>query len=371
MRGPYEGWISAEATRGRGGASLHAATEECSREPQSRSRIDLLLPFLFLLLASCGQGSPPGATSDGPSGTSKAAARQIGAANPAAATPGQPTSTPTASTTVQLAVRIELEPNDYAHRNYCAEGAIAVLLSTWTSAVPSLDAIGVAAHVVESLGTLGVNAVEAINGYLDQITGTAAYAYTGTHVTSLAAFESELQADLSGNGRLTTAGHGSPVLVHVMTATLPGWGGYQAQHMLAVFGYSLAAGTAASDTVTYAESAAASPDTTGLRRRPPRSPRSNRDAELQHRHHSRSGDRDLLTDHIWRSDPGPPRAGAGRPLCRDLPRPVTYRCSSQAPRVGRVAPDGPRTRTRSHAHLPHARECQASPEVAAKTRCSR
>ncbi len=154
-----------------------------------------------------------------------------------------------------MAVRVYPEPNDYAHRNYCAEGAIAVLLSTWTDAVPSLDAIGVAAHVVESYGTTGTKAVVAINSYLAQITGSSRYAYAGTHVTSLAVFQQQLETDLSGLGRLAGAGHGSPVLVHVMTATLPGWNGYQAQHMIAVTGYNLSAGTAGADTVTYVESA--------------------------------------------------------------------------------------------------------------------
>ena len=155
----------------------------------------------------------------------------------------------------RLSVQIELEPNDHAHRNYCAEGAIAVLLSTWTTALPSMDAIGVAAHVIESSGTLGDNAVAAINTYLEQITGTASYAYTGSHVTSLSVFETQLETDLSGMGRFTAAGHGSPVLVHVMTATLPGWDGYQARHMIAVLGYDFAAGTPTGDTVTYMESA--------------------------------------------------------------------------------------------------------------------
>ncbi len=156
---------------------------------------------------------------------------------------------------MELAVRIYPEPNDYAHRNYCAEGAIAALLSTWTAAVPSLDAIGVAAHVVESYGTTGANAAVAINSYLDQITGSQRYSYTGTHVTSLPVFQAQLESDLSGLGRLASAGHGSPVLVHVMTATLPGWDGYHAQHMIAVIGYNFSAGTAGGDTVTYAESA--------------------------------------------------------------------------------------------------------------------
>ncbi len=95
---------------------------------------------------------------------------------------------------------------------------------------------------MESYGTTGKNAVWAINSYLQQITGSSRYAYWGTHVTSLAAFRSDLEADLSGLGRLATAKHGSPVLVHVMTATLPGWDGYQAQHMVAGFGYNFTAG---------------------------------------------------------------------------------------------------------------------------------
>jgi hypothetical protein len=224
--------------------------QSASRRP--RSRLHLLLPFLLLLLVSCGQGSS--LRTSAPSATSNAATRQVRATATPTPTPA-PTPTATASTTVQLSIEIELEPNDYAHRNYCAEGAIATLLSTWTTALPSIGAIGVAAHVVESYGTIGANAVQAINAYLEQITGTAKYAYTGTHVTSLPAFESQLETDLSGTGRFTAAGHGSPVLVHVMTATLPGWDGYQAQHMIAVFGYNFTAGTPAGDTVTYAESA--------------------------------------------------------------------------------------------------------------------
>ena len=231
---------------------LRARARGQSPSRRTHSRILLLLPSLLLLLTSCGQGSSlrTSTSADAPSATSNAATRQVGAV-----TTPTPTPTATASPTVQLSVRIELEPNDYAHRNYCAEGAIAVLLSAWTAAVPSIDAIGVTAHVVESSGTIGANAVQAINAYLEQITGTASYAYTGTHVTSLPVFESQLEGDLSGQGRFSAAGHGSPVLVHVMTATLPGWAGYQAQHMIAVFGCDFAAGTPSGDTVTYAESA--------------------------------------------------------------------------------------------------------------------
>lgn len=156
---------------------------------------------------------------------------------------------------LELSVQVQPEPNDYAHRNYCAEGAIAALLSSWTGAVPSIDDIGVSAHVVESRGTKGADAAQAINEYLEQITGTARYAYSKTYVTSPAILKSQLETDLSGLGRFAFAGHGSPVLVRVRTATLPGWNGYQAGHVIAVFGYDFTPGNPGGDTVTYAESA--------------------------------------------------------------------------------------------------------------------
>ena len=234
-------------------------------------RVLLGLPLLLLLLCACGPGPSRAAAVRSPSPATTPTAKvtppttptptvkppTTPSTEPAVSPVGTPTpvAAPKPGGGVELRVQTELEPNDYPHRNYCAEGAIAVLLSTWTTAVPSIDAIGAAAHVVESYGTTGANAVQAINSYLAQITGSSRYAYSGTHVTSLLLFQSQLQGDLGGLGRLAPAGHGSPVLVHVMTATLPGWDGYQAQHMIAVFGYNFSAGTASGDTVTYAESA--------------------------------------------------------------------------------------------------------------------
>lgn len=171
----------------------------------------------------------------------------------AAAPPATPAPAPKAA--VELSVQVQSEPNDYAHRNYCAEGAIAALLSTWTSAVPSIDDIGVSAHVSETRGTKGPDAVQAINGYLEQITGTARYSYSKSYITSPAILKSQLETDLSGLGRFAHADHGSAVLVHVWTATLPGWNGYQAGHVIAVFGYDFTPGNPSGDTVTYAESA--------------------------------------------------------------------------------------------------------------------
>ncbi|MGH7686470.1 MAG: hypothetical protein ACREN2_06610 [Candidatus Dormibacteria bacterium] len=191
-------------------------------------------------LASCGT-APQLTTPTTAPAVSAPAARAMAAPAPKAA--------------VELTIQVELEPNDHAHRNYCAEGAIAVLLSTWSSALPSLDDIGVSAHVDENRGTKGADAARAINEYLGQITGTTSSPYSTTYVTSPASLKSLLETDLSGLGNLAAAGHGSPVLVRVRTATLPGWNGYQASHVVAVFGYDFTPGNPDGDTVTYAESA--------------------------------------------------------------------------------------------------------------------
>jgi len=230
------------------------------RRPAGRGVL-ILLPLLLLVLGACGSVPTRASAASSPSAKTTPTPNGQSLTTPSA----EPTVTPSRSPArlaapspgeqVQLAVRIELEPNDYLHRNYCAEGAIAVLLSTWTTAVPSIDAIGAAAQVVESYGTTGANSVLALNSYLQQISGSSRYAYTGTHVTSLDVFQNQLEEDLSRLRRLALARHGSPVLVRVMTATLPGWDGYQAQHMIAVFGYNFAAGTLSGDTVTYVESA--------------------------------------------------------------------------------------------------------------------
>ena len=230
------------------------------RQPP-RGRVLIGVPLLLLLLSACGSVPSRASAVRSPSSTTtptpKVQSLTTPGTEPKVSPAGSPApvAAPSPRVEVELPVRTELEPNDYLHRNYCAEGAIAVLLSTWTTAVPSIDAIGAAAHVVESYGTTGANAVQAINSYLEQITGSSRYAYSGTHVTSLAVFQTQLEGDLSGLGRFAIARHGSPVLVHVMTATLPGWDGYQAQHMIAVFGYNFTVGTLSGDTVTYVESA--------------------------------------------------------------------------------------------------------------------
>ena len=177
--------------------------ESASRE--RRSRIHLRLLFLLLLLASCGEGSSLGMLVDALLVTSNAATCEIRVMTTRRSTPGPtPTSmsTPTASRTVQLSVQIQLELNDY-----CTSGTtlLKVLLRRsirpGTTSVPSIQrhrCCCVCRRVLT--GTIGMNAVQVMNAYPEQITGTANYVYTGTHVTSLAVYSNpSLRTDLLGD----------------------------------------------------------------------------------------------------------------------------------------------------------------------------
>ena len=143
------------------------------RPPGGRALI--LLPVLLLLLGACGPVPSGAAAVRSRSGTTSRAPKGQSPATPGTRPRVSPAGSPAAvaaaspNVKVELAVRIELEPNDYLHRNYCGEGAIAVLLSTWTRAVPSIDAIGAAAQVVESYG----GSVGICDGLASSIAGRA------------------------------------------------------------------------------------------------------------------------------------------------------------------------------------------------------
>lgn len=153
------------------------------------------------------------------------------------------------------AVTLVREPNTYAYRNYCVPGAIAMLLSVWTPQPPSLDAIAVEAKLEPDFGVWGSDAVTAINHYLIPIIGAGKGSYAGSHLTSMTELMSAVEASVPSGSLLPLSSHGTPVLVHFMTGTLPGWHGYEAQHMVAIIGYSFTGGSPTTDTVTYAESA--------------------------------------------------------------------------------------------------------------------
>ncbi len=205
-----------------------------------------------IAFSGCGStgkaGSTPGQTAD------RLATQKHSLSSPSAS------ASPTSAAHVPIlvgsdAVALVREPNTYSYRNYCVPGAISMLLSMWTAHPPGIDAIAAEAKLQPDFGVWGNDAVAAINHYLIPIIGSGNGEYVGTHLSSPAELVSAIEESVPSGSLLPLASHGTPVLVHVMTGSLPGWDGYEAQHMIAVIGYDFRGGTAAADTVTYAESA--------------------------------------------------------------------------------------------------------------------
>jgi len=156
---------------------------------------------------------------------------------------------------VAIPVRSFHEPNDYAHRNYCGAGATQVLLSAWLNPVPDIEAVARANQLDPRIGQTGANTVTGINGWLDPVIVPAAGRswYRGARVTSLDEFLGMLREDFVSPIAWKAFGHGAPVMVQLMTPTLPGWNGWNATHMITIFAYDLRTTDPARDTVSFME----------------------------------------------------------------------------------------------------------------------
>ncbi len=157
----------------------------------------------------------------------------------------------------QAAVRVQAfhEPNDYAHRNYCGAGATQVLLSAWTDAVPDIESVAQRNHLDPRIGQLGSDTVAGINSWLDSLVKPRLGRswYRGSRVTSLDELLDILRQDLASPVAREQFGHGVPVMVQIMTPTLPGWNRWNATHMLTIYAYDLRTHDPARDTVSYVE----------------------------------------------------------------------------------------------------------------------
>ncbi len=182
-----------------------------------------------------------------------AAAAQRPAPTPTAtATPATPDPTPQPTPIpLQVAVRAYKEPPDHAHRNYCGAGATEVLLSAWTADRPDVESVARAIRLDPNSGATGADTVAGINALLQPTIATSRY--RGDHLTTLDAVLQRIRADLGSPDDLQRYGHTAPVMVQTMTKTMPGWGGWQATHMITVSAAQLDTGNPDVDTVTYAE----------------------------------------------------------------------------------------------------------------------
>ena len=147
------------------------------------------------------------------------------------------------------------EPGDWAHRNYCGAGAMQVLISAWLPQVPGIETVASSARLNPNRGVTGKDSVVAINAFLDPLVIPAVGHswYRGEHVATLADLEARLRSDLLNPRAVQLWGHGVPVIVSTMTKTMPGWGRWNATHMITIYAFDFSHHDPARDTVSYAE----------------------------------------------------------------------------------------------------------------------
>ncbi len=141
------------------------------------------------------------------------------------------------------------EPDNWAYRNYCGPGAAIALLSHWDRSYPSradIDLLGRDMSLNPNMGVSILNMVDPINRRLNEITGQGVDWYRYGRAASL--------DDLRYMMRIDLAEHGVPLITGLMTGGLPGWGGSDVGHFVAIYGYTRTAdGT---EYVSYADTAA-------------------------------------------------------------------------------------------------------------------
>ena len=166
-----------------------------------------------------------------------------------------PPAPPRQAPVLSVGVRTFKEPDDYAHRNYCAAGAAAVLLSAWTEPTVDVEAIARAIALDPRTGATGAATATGVNTLLAPVVRPVLGRdrYHGDHVASVSVLEQILRTDLGDARAVSAFGHAVPVMVQTMTRTMPGWSGWQATHVITIFAADLRSHDPARDTVTYAE----------------------------------------------------------------------------------------------------------------------
>jgi len=127
------------------------------------------------------------------------------------------------------------EPNDYTHRNWCGPGASQVLISAWTSNVPSINTLATEEKTNNSTGTLMVNMVTPINKAIGQ-------GYYSIHYANL-----NSQADLSNMIGHDILDNHHPLITGILTIYgtnhLNGWKTVVAKHIITIYGFNFTSPT--------------------------------------------------------------------------------------------------------------------------------
>ena len=124
------------------------------------------------------------------------------------------------------------EPNDFAHRNYCGAGAATVLLSHFDANFPnkvSIDQVGRDINLDPDSGAWIKDIAGPVNDYLSQ--------YAGHKVDWYRFGQAQSKDDLRWMLNVDIVQNGVPLITGVYTGGLPGWGGQDVGHIIAVNGY--------------------------------------------------------------------------------------------------------------------------------------
>lgn len=116
------------------------------------------------------------------------------------------------------------EPNSWAYRNYCGPGATQVALDVRlpASQVPSIDVLGAEEYIDPNWGVYMNNICPVLNNRLSTSWYTNGSATSETQITNW------IVADVDADYGLVTG---------VKTGSMPGWGGYNTNHIVTVYGY--------------------------------------------------------------------------------------------------------------------------------------
>jgi len=125
-----------------------------------------------------------------------------------------------------------MEPNDFAHRNYCGAGATVSLLGHFDPSLPqnvNIDQIGQEINLDPNAGAWVKDIVPAVNSHLNQIAGQDVNWYQYGQAQSLNDLRWMINVDIQQNG--------VPFITSLNTGGLPGWGSTDVGHIVAVYGY--------------------------------------------------------------------------------------------------------------------------------------
>jgi hypothetical protein len=124
------------------------------------------------------------------------------------------------------------EPNDFAHRNYCGAGAATVLMSHFDANFAhkvNIDQVGRDINLDPDSGAWIKDIAGPVNDYLSQ--------YAGHKVDWYRPGQAQSKDDLRWMLNVDIVQNGVPLITGVNTGGLPGWGGQDVGHIIAVNGY--------------------------------------------------------------------------------------------------------------------------------------